>query len=77
MSFYYRIIPLTDQFDDPFYPVLVEDVRQGNQLVSEVVIFEHDRIKGKFDFGKLEPIINHWPTPMVNRLKDEIKKAIF
>lgn len=76
MSFYFRVKPLTEQFKDPFYPVLVEEVKQGSQVVSEIVIFEHDRIKGKFNFGKLEPIIHHWPPTMVNRLKEEIKRAI-
>jgi hypothetical protein len=75
--FNFKITPLKDQFDDPYYPVLVENIRKGSKLVSGVVIFEHNRIMGKYDFRELSSILDHWPTTMKNTLKAEIQKAIF
>lgn len=72
-----RITPLVEQFDDPYYPVLLEDVPVGSKLQSEVVIYEDDRHMGKFNFGKLESIIQHWPKATQNTLRQRIKDAVF
>ncbi|MFD2442943.1 hypothetical protein ACFSO7_02985 [Bacillus sp. CGMCC 1.16607] len=70
------IKPLTDQFNDPIYPVLVE-IELPNRKLSEVVLFNHDREFGEFDFGKLKDYINGSPKTFQNRIKNEIKEVIF
>lgn len=75
MDFSFKCEGLTEQFSDPIYPVLTE-IRVGDNIKSDVVIYTHDRILGKFDFGGLKDIINHLPKTYVNAIKNEIRNCI-
>ncbi|CAH1194596.1 hypothetical protein PAECIP111892_01756 [Paenibacillus auburnensis] len=68
---------LEDQSEDPTFLVLVENVPQGSRTVSGVVTYTHDRMMGRFDFGELTPIIEHWRQVEINVLKNAVRSAIF
>lgn len=75
VSFNAEINPIESQFDDPTYPVSVK-VNQGSTILEDVVVYTRNIGHGHFDFGKLEPVITHWPPVQQSTLKDRIKKAI-